>query len=287
MTMRVLVLVLLCAGWSCGGDDAGPSSQVLISFGESCGAADGCDLDLSCLGAVALRVWTPSSGLIGQCLRGDALSGLERGCDLGELDATVDLDDTEGPVIVELVGFSGDDCAPEMDAAARVLFEGLSSPSTIGAPLELVLSCSAGCAAGDDPCEDVDDCDCCAGVCVDEDAMLHCGGCFTPCDPYRSDMCDDGECRCGDGRACGAEGTCCADGTCAPIGECPPTSCPFAADEDECANASSDAHDCGGGLDADECESEVADACLAGGCTCGGGPACASSATCEDGACTE
>lgn len=268
------------AGCSCGAE--GTSGEIVVAFDDSCGAADGCDLDLGCLGAVALRAYTPERGLVETCLSGDALDGLARGCDLGALDVALALGDGDGPVVVELLGFSGDDCAPPEGDAARLLFEGLSAPTARGRAIALTLSCSAGCGAGEDACEEAEGCTCCGGVCVDDDSMLHCGGCFVPCDPFRADECDDGDCLCGGEPACGDDEVCC-DGACAPVGSCA-AACPFAASE-TCTNAATDLEACGGGLDADECSSSRADACLAGGCTCGGGPACAEPLECTDGAC--
>lgn len=285
---RTLALALLpglaaLAGAGCSCGDAGPAGQVVLAFDDGCGGADGCDLDLSCLGAVALRAWTPAAGLRETCLRGDALTPIAQGCDLDALDVALPLGSDEGPVIVELLGFAGDDCAPAQDASARLLFEGLSGPVAVGDPIPLTLTCSAGCEEGEDACEDSDDCTCCAGICVDDDAMLHCGACFTACDPYRADMCDDGDCFCGDGPACADVEVCCR-GACAPVGTCAPADCPFASG-DACTNPSTDVEACGGGLDADACSSERADACFAGGCTCGGGPRCAESSLCLDGRC--
>jgi len=285
MLRRSLIPIFwgLAAGCSCG--DEGPEGEVVVGFDESCGATDGCDFDLSCLGAVALRAWTPTGGVREICLAGADLAGIERGCDLGALDVTLPIEANDGPVVVELLGFSGDDCAPVEDAPARVLFAGLSAPALVGEAVAITLSCSAGCAAGEDGCEDADGCTCCAGVCVDDDSMLNCGECFRPCDPYRADMCDDGDCLCGDGPACAAGEVCCA-GSCSPAGTCEPTTCPFASSE-TCTNAATDAEDCGGGLDADACSSTRADACLAGGCTCGGGPVCADPGLCLDGRCVD
>jgi hypothetical protein len=280
----IAAVALHAAACSCGED--GASAEVVLGFEAACGGADGCDLDLSCLGAVSFRVWTPGDGERVECIRGGALDGIETGCDLDRLDVVLPIGDDETAVVVEVLGFAGDDCAPEEGSESRLLFAGLSAPAAVDGTIALTLSCTAGCAAGNDGCDGATDCTCCAGVCVDDDAMLHCLGCFRPCDPYRADECDDGECRCGGSDACDDDEVCCA-GACLAVGSCPPVECPFTADEEDCTNPATDAHDCGGGLGADSCPEGRADACLAGGCTCGGGPACAETLVCTDGACVE
>jgi hypothetical protein len=279
----IALIALVSAACACG--EEGALGEVVIAFDQTCGGADGCDLDLSCLGAVSVRAWTPVGGEHFECVRGDALAGIEQGCDLDALDVALTFGQDESAVLVEVLGFAGDDCAPEEAAEARLLFGGLSSAVHVGDEVVVTLSCTAGCAAGPDGCDGATDCDCCGGLCVDDDAMLHCLGCFVPCDPYRADECDDGECRCGGSDACDDDEVCCA-GECVAADSCASLGCPFASD-DGCTNAAIDLSACGGGIDSDRCVEGRADACIAGGCTCGGAPACAEALVCADGACVE
>ncbi|MBI2896910.1 MAG: hypothetical protein HYY06_25350 [Deltaproteobacteria bacterium] len=288
MLRRALTLAV-ALGTGCGdgqGSNPIPQSRLLLEFGAGCDG--GCDVDISCIEALSIRVWSETGGERETCLTGDDLDGVTTGCSLRELDLVVPTGAPASSTIVALVqGFSGDapDCAPREDEPARLLFSGISPAALLGEGLYVPLGCTAGCAAPPDGCDDVDcddDSTCCAGVCANEDAMLHCVECFTPCDPWRADSCNGDECLCGDDPPCGANETCCA-GRCVGAGTCAELLCPFES-EDGCLDPASDREACGGGGHIDSCGSG-ADGCVGGGCVCGGGPECPSGRSCDDGDC--
>lgn len=286
--LRRALIVLGVAG-ACDGGQASkpaPASRLELQFGEGC--EGGCAVDVSCVQALSIRVWSEAGGERTICLGAGDLDGVTTGCSLRELDVELGTGALAGSTVVVLVqGLAGEaaDCTPREDDPARLLFAGISRAAALGEPIDVPLRCTLGCATSADGCDEVecdDDSTCCAGVCANEDAMLHCTECFTPCDPWRADSCNGDECLCGDDPPCGQDRTCC-EGRCVDPGTCAAAICPFESGEG-CLDPASDPGVCGGGEHIDSCGSR-ADGCVGGGCVCGGGPECASGQSCDDGDC--
>ncbi len=146
--------------------------------------------------------------------------------------------------------------------------------------------CGGGCV---DTQTDASNCGFCGNACGAGEVCLA-GGCTTdvPCEPAcgPGETCSAGTCRCGGSAPCGGGQRCC-DGVCATLGSdvgncgaCGRTcsgseSCCSGA----CVNTNTSEDHCGGCGRA--CDSDVADGCDMGSCTCNGGPVCAPSGPCQ------